>query len=203
MIEIGPLITNGGWCKIFAIDGNPDLCAKILIPRRYFKGAQPDPNTIVSTKYGITDFLDYEWNNYRKIMAACPENLRRHFVTIHGVEETTDGRRALIMEKIVDDRNEIAPSLVHNARPLSPGFFAVLERLRQEVFLANSIDHFGIVRRNILVRGVDDPVLIDFQTGRERYKWQFWLRHPWFVRKKINRCFHKLYTEIHSSKKKM
>ena len=196
MIELGPQLVKGGWCEIRAVQGRPDLCAKVLIPKRRFKGERPDPNEIVNSKYGITDFLDYEWSNYQKIMISCPPDLRHHFVTLHGVESTTDGGNALLMEIIRNEQGEIAPNLVQNTRALSPQFRMALERIRNEVFLAHSIDHFGIVRRNILVRTPDCPVLIDFQTGRERFRGQFWLRWPIFVRAKINRCFRKLYKEM-------
>ena len=186
----------GGWCQIFAIQGQPDLCAKVLVPKRRFKGEKPEPDAIVSAKYGIGDFLEYEWSNYKKIMATCPADLRAHFVTIYGIEPTTDGRRALVMETVRDDLGDIAPNLVRNTRPLPPKFLTTLERIRREVFLAHSVDHFGIVRRNILVRSPEDPVFIDFQTGRERFRGQFWLRFPWFVRQKTNRCFRKLYKEM-------
>ena len=196
MIELGPQLVKGGWCQIVAVEGRPDLCAKVLIPKRRYRGEQPEPDLIVREKYGISDFLEYEWRNYRKIMAVCPADLRRHFVSMHGIETASDGRRALVMEKVTDDRGEIAPSLVRNARALDPQFRDTLERIRREVFIAHAIDHFGIVRRNVLVRGTADPVLIDFQTGRERFRGQFWLRLPFFVRRKINRCFRKLYTEM-------
>lgn len=196
MIELGPQLVKGGWCQIVAVEGRPDLCAKVLIPKRRYRGEQPEPDLIVREKYGISDFLEYEWRNYRKIMAACPADLRRHFVSMHGIETASDGRRALVMEKVTDDRGEIAPSLVRNTRTLDPRFRDTLERIRREVFIAHAIDHFGIVRRNVLVRGTADPVLIDFQTGRERFRGQFWLRLPFFVRRKINRCFRKLYTEM-------
>jgi RIO kinase 1 len=195
-MKLGPQLVKGGWCQIFSIEDHPELCAKVLVARRRFQGGQPDPNLIVSAKYGIADFLDYEWANYRKIIAACPEELRTFFVTIHGVDVAADGRKALVMEVVRDDRGEVAPNLVRNSRPLSPLFWANLERVRKEVFLANSIDHFGIVRRNILVKSPEHPVIIDFQTGRERFRGQFWLRLPWFVRLKINRCFRKLYKEM-------
>ena len=196
MIELAEMLVKGGWCQILAVQGRPDLCAKVLVPKRRFKGEKPEPDIIVSSKYGISDFLEYEWSNYLKIMDKCPDDLRRHFVSIHGIEVSTDGRKALIMDVVRDDRGEIAPNLVRNTRPLHPNFHEILERIRREVFLRHGIDHFGIVRRNILVRAPGDPVFIDFQTGRERFRGQFWLRHPWFVRQKINRCFRKLYTEM-------
>lgn len=196
MIKLGSLIVKGGWCQILAVEGSPDLCAKVLVPKRRFQGNQPDPNIIVAEKYGIADFLEYEWSNYQKILNACPEDLRKHFVNIFGVEIAEDGRKALVMETVRDDRGEIAPNLVRNTRELSPVFWATLERIRKEVFIAHGVDHFGIVRRNILVHSPEHPVIIDFQTGRERFRGQFWLRHPWFIKQKINRCFRKLYTEM-------
>ena len=196
MIELGPQLVKGGWCQIVAVEGRPDLCAKVLIPKRRYRGEQPEPDLIVREKYGISDFLEYEWCNYQKIMAVCPRDLQRHFVSMYGIETAADGRRALIMEKVTDDRGEIAPSLVRNTRTLDPRFRNTLERIRREVFIAHAIDHFGIVRRNVLVRSTTDPVLIDFQTGRERFRGQFWLRLPFFVRRKINRCFRKLYLEM-------
>jgi RIO kinase 1 len=196
MIQLGSLLVKGGWCQILAIEGSPDTCAKVLVPKRRFKGEKPYPDTIVKAKYGIEDFLEYEWNNYRKIMKVCPNALRAYFVTMHGIEQTTDGRKALVMETVRDDRGEIAPNLVKNKRPLAPEFWTIMERIRKEVFLAHNIDHFGIVRRNILVRSPQHPVFIDFQTGRERFRGQFWLRFPWFVNQKTNRCFRKLYKEM-------
>jgi len=196
MITLGPPLVLGGWCQIFSIQGNPDLCAKVLIPKRIHKGHKPEPNEIVSEKYGINDFLEYEWANYHKIIAACPQDLRKYFVTLQGVERTSDGRKALVMETVYDDRGEIAPNLVKNTRPLDAKFAETLERIHREVFLPSSIDHFGIVRRNILVKSPEHPVFIDFQTGRERFRGQFWLRMPFFVRKKVSRCFRKLYAEM-------
>ena len=196
MITLGPPLILGGWCQIFSVQGNPHLCAKVLIPKRRFKGSKPDPNEIVSTKYGINDFLDYEWANYQKIMSVCPTDLRKYFVTIHGIENTSDGRRALIMETVYNESGKIAPNLVKNTSLLSPAFTVVLERIRHEVFLAHNIDHFGIARRNILVKSPRHPVFIDFQTGRERFRGQFWLHIPYFVRTKVNRCFRKLYNEM-------
>lgn len=196
MIKLGPQIIKGGWCQILSVEDHPELCAKVLVPRRRFKGGQPDPNVIVSQKYGITDFLDYEWANYQKIMAVCPPDLRQHFVSMRGVEIAEDGRKALVMEIVRDDLGGPAPNLVKNTSPLTPEFWSTLERIRKEVFLAHSIDHFGIARRNILVQSPSHPVIIDFQTGRERFRGQFWLRYPWFVRQKINRYFQKLYKEM-------
>jgi hypothetical protein len=196
MIKLDAPLILGGWCQIFSIQDKPNLCAKVLIPKRRFKGTKADPNDIVSSKYGIGDFLDYEWANYLKIMSACPVDLRKYFATIHGIDKTSDGRNALIMEIVFDERHEIAPNLVKNLRPLSPTFTAVLERIRKEVFLAHSIDHFGIARRNILVKSPNHPVFIDFQTGRERFRGQIWLHLPYFVRAKVNRCFYKLYDEM-------
>lgn len=201
MIELGPILVKGGWCQILAVQGRPDLCAKVLIPKRRFKGERPEPDHIVNEKYGISDFLDYEWSNYQKIMAACPESLRTHFVTMHGIQPTSDGRKALVMGIVRNDLGEVAPNLVHNTRPLHPQFWSTLERIRREIFVEHSIDHFGIARRNILVRSPEHPVIIDFQTGRERFRGQFWLHHPWFIKQKVNRCFRKLYKEMGVSPK--
>jgi len=172
------------------------MCAKVLIPKRRFKGTRPDPDLIVQKKYGIDDFLEYEWNNYQKIMAACPDDLKAYFVRMHGIQTTTDGRKALVMDTVFNDQRKIASSLVSNTETLSLKFREILERIRIEVFIEHNIDHFGIVRRNILVRNPEHPVIIDFQTGRERFRGQFWLRHPWFVKQKINRCFRKMYQEM-------
>ena len=196
MHKLGPQIIKGGWCQILSVEDHPERCAKVLVPRRRFQGGQPDPNVIVSQKYGIKDFLDYEWANYQKIMADCPADLRQYFVTMFDVEIAEDGRKALVMEIVRDGQGGPAPNLVKNTRPLTPEFWSIMERIRREVFLAHSIDHFGIVRRNILVKSPSHPVIIDFQTGRERFRGQFWLRHPWFVRQKVNRCFQKLYKEM-------
>lgn len=203
MIELGPQILKGGWCQIHAVEGHPDLCAKVLAPRRRFKDGYPDPDEIVRAKYGIDDFLEYEWRNYQKIMAACPADLRPYFVDMRGLETTFDGRKALVMAIVTDDRGEVAESLAKSRCELSSAFWSTLDRIRQEVFLAHSIDHFGIVRRNILVRSPKHPVIIDFQTGKERYRGQFWLRWPWFVRRKVNRCFRKLYQEMGVSPEKI
>lgn len=196
MIELDTPLVKGGWCQIHALKGEPGLCAKVLCPLRKFRDAYPDPNELVRDKYGIANFLEYEWRNYRKIMEHCPPDLQPYFVRMLGLETTPTGEQALVMERIVDDRGQTAPNLVTNTRPLEPEFFAILERIRKDVFVRHAIDHFGIVRRNILVKTPSHPVIIDFQTGRERFRGQFWLRHPWFVRRKIDRCFRKLYKEL-------
>lgn len=200
MITLGPILVNGGWCHIYAVEGHPELCAKVLIPKRRFKGDRPDPNIIVNSKYGINDFLNYEWENYQKIMSVCPTNLRMHFVTIHGIKKTDDGRQALVMEKIIDDRGHLASTLANSTRKVDLMFIETLEELRKKVFLKNGLDHFGIARRNILIRSTSDPVIIDFQSEKERYRWQFWLQIKWFVKRKVNRCFNKLYSEIEINK---
>lgn len=197
MIELGTPLIKGGWCHIYTIKNEPLKCAKVLAPLRRFRENYPDPNELVRTKYGIDDFLEYEWNNYQKIMRHCPQELRPYFVTIHGVMPTTCGQQALVMDMVMDDLGQPAPNLVHNTRPLSSTFLNILETIRTQVFVAHAIDHFGIVRRNILVKSPDHPVIIDFQMGRERFRSQFWLRFPWFVRQKINRSFRKLYQELH------
>lgn len=196
MIELDAPLIKGGWCHIYSIKNDPSRCAKVLAPLRRFREDYPDPNELVRTKYGIDDFLDYEWSNYQKIMSHCPAELKPYFVQIHGVEPTSCGQRALVMDVVVNDLGQLAPNLVQNTRSLSAQFLAVLECIRTQIFIAHAIDHFGIVRRNILVKSPDHPVIIDFQTGRERFRGQFWLRYPWFVRQKVNRCFHKLYQEL-------
>lgn len=196
IIELGAPLIKGGWCHIYAIKDQPLRCAKVLAPLRRFRENYPDPNDLVRTKYGIDNFLEYEWNNYQKIMNHCPPHLQAHFVVMHGVWPTTCGQQALVMDVVQDAAGQPAPNLVDNTQTLDPLFFNILEQLRQEVFLAHALDHFGIVRRNILVPRPDHPVLIDFQTGRERFRGQFWLRIPFFVRQKVNRYFRKLYQEL-------
>ncbi len=196
MIELNAPIIKGGWCHIHAVNDRPDLCAKVLSPLRRHNNAYPNPNELVRNKYGIANFLEYEWDNYRKIMAHCPADLQPYFVRMLGLETTPTGQQVLLMERVMDDLGQTAPSLATNTRPLTPEFFAILERIRKDVLVRHAIDHFGIARRNILVKTPSHPVIIDFQTGRERFRGQFWLRHPWFVRRKINRCFDKLYKEL-------
>ena len=196
MIELDEKILKGGWCDIYGVKGRPELCAKVLAPHRKYKGEYPDPNEIVREKYGIQDLLEYELANYRKILRHTPDHLRRYLVRIDGIKQCTDGSRALVMEKVLDDRGNLAPSLAKNKRPLAPAFKDCLEQLRSKIFIPHAIDHFGILKRNILVKSPEHPVLIDFQEGRERYRGQFWLRFPFFVRKKVTRCFEKLYKEI-------
>lgn len=195
-LEIDAPLIKGGWCHIYSIKNEPDMCAKVLSPLRKFHDTYPDPNELVRDKYGIEDFLEYEYRNYIKIMDRCPDSLRKYFVHIHGVFTTTSGQRALIMNKVLNESNAPASNLARNTQPLDLEFFTVLERIRIEVFIRNAIDHFGIMRRNILVQTPHHPVIIDFQTGRERFRGQFWLHHPWFVRRKVNRCFDKLYKEL-------
>lgn len=196
MIELDEKLLKGGWCDIYSIKGSPEQCAKVLAPYRRFKGTYPDPNEIVRRKYGIQDLLAYERSNSQKIISKTPDELRKFIVRIHGLEKTADGRQALVLDKVIDDQGGLARNLVNNTRPLQPKFWERLDRLRKEVFLRHSIDHFGIVRRNVLVKSPEHPVIIDFQEGRERYPGQLWLRIPFFVRAKVNRCFAKLYREL-------
>lgn len=196
MIELDEKLLKGGWCDIYSITGSPDRCAKVLAPHRKYKGDRPHPNIIVQKKYGIQDLLAYELSNYQKIISKTPMELRPFIVRIHGLEVTADGRQALVLDKVTDDQGAVAKNLVKNTRPLQPKFWERLDRLRKEVFLRHSIDHFGIVRRNVLVKSPEHPVIIDFQEGRERYPGQLWLRIPFFVRAKVNRCFAKLYREL-------
>jgi RIO kinase 1 len=199
MIELSDKLLKGGWCDIYDIKGSPDRCAKVLAPHRKYKGTHPHPNIIVQKKYGIKDLLAYEFSNYQKIISKTPAELRDFIVQIHGLDKTVDGQKALVLDKVIDDQGVLAKSLVKNTRALQPIFLERLECLRKEVFLKHSIDHFGIVTRNILIKSPKHPVIIDFQEGRERYPGQLWLRIPFFVRAKVNRCFAKLYQELNVS----
>jgi RIO kinase 1 len=199
MIELGPIISSkGGWCNIHEIAGRPDLCAKVLARHRRYKGAFPDPEMIALKKYGIWDMLQYELDNYHHIIACIPKGYLKFFVRMQGIEHTADGSRALIMECVRNAKGEVARNLDQNTEPLSPVFFENLERLRQDVFLKYSIDHFGLACRNILVRDAATPVLIDFQNTVQRYRYQFWLRIPFFIRQKMNRRFQRIYREMGS-----
>jgi len=188
--------TIGGWSTIYRIKGNPTRCAKVLAPHRAYRNGFPDPAMIARKKYGIKDMLKYELDNHRKILAKVPQKMRNNFVTIHGIKNTSSGDRALVMDLVTDDTGKIAKNLDANTRPLNPGFFLTLERIRREVFLRHSLDHFGIACRNILVRTPKSPVIIDFQNTRIRYRGQFWLRIPYFVRQKVTRKFQRVYNDL-------
>jgi RIO kinase 1 len=197
MIELGPIISSkGGWCNICEVAGKPDLCAKVLAKHRLYKGAFPDPEMIALKKYGIWDMLQYELDNYHHIIACIPEAYHKFFVRMQGIEQTADGLRVLVMECVRTARGEVAKNLDQNTEMLSPIFFENLERLRKEVFLKYSIDHFGLACRNILVRDAATPVLIDFQNTIKRYRYQFWLRLPFFIKQKMNRRFQRVYQDL-------
>ncbi|PIE66214.1 MAG: hypothetical protein CSA26_01355 [Desulfobacterales bacterium] len=197
MLELGKEITTiGGWSTLYRVKDRPDLCAKVLARHRVYKGGLPDPDMIARKKYGITDMLQYEWDNYRAILERIPEHYHGFFVQIYGIESLANGAKALIMECVRDNQGNIAKNLDENRVPLEPAFFHNLEMLRKEVFLKYSIDHFGVACRNILVRDPATPVLIDFQNTKQRYKYQFWLHIPWFVRQKMNRRFQRVYKDL-------
>lgn len=197
MITLGQEIsTVGGWSTIYQITNNDNLCAKVLAPHRRYKNQRPDPSIIAAHKYGISDMLQYELDNYRSIITKVPNYLRKNFVTIYGIEQTSCGKNALVMELVKNDQGEIAPNLAANTRSLTAHFFKTLECIRRDVFISNAIDHFGIACRNILVRTVDCPVIIDFQNTRARLRGQFWLNLPFFVRQKVTRKFKRVYADL-------
>lgn len=187
--------TIGGWSTIYRIKNEPNRCAKVLAPHRRKEGF-PDPAVTALKKYGISDMLQYEFDNYQNIISKVPKDLIPHFVSIYGLDATACGKKALIMELVIDDRGDVAKNLKANTRPLTAHFFQTLELLRREVFLRHAIDHFGIALRNILVRTADCPVLIDFQNTKNRLKGQFWLAFPFFVRKKVTRKFQRVYSDL-------
>ena len=187
--------TIGGWSTIYRIKNDPNRCAKVLAPHRRKEGF-PDPAVTALEKYGISDMLQYEFDNYQNIISKVPKEFISHFVSIYGLDTTTCGKKALIMELVMDERGDVAKNLKANTRPLSAHFFQTLERLRREVFLRHALDHFGIALRNILVRTPDCPVLIDFQNTRTRLKGQFWLALPFFVRQKVTRKFQRVYSDL-------
>lgn len=188
--------TMGGWSTIYHIKDHPTLCAKVLANHRRYKKKFPDPALIAWKKYGIRDMLKYELNNYNTIMDNVPNDLRSNFVTIHGLEETSIGKKALVMDLVADETGKVAKNLEANTLPLSPLFLKTLERIRNEVFLKHSIDHFGVACRNILVKDPETPVFIDFQNTRIRYRGHFWLKIPFFTRQKVNRKFRRVYTDL-------
>ncbi len=186
----------GGWSTIYRIKDDGSRCAKVLAPHRRYRGAFPDPAMIARKKYGIEDMLQYELDNYHGLMAHVPDELKSNFVTLEGLETTACGRKALVMELVLDDLGGIAKNLDANTRPLSLAFFQTLERIRRDVLLRHAIDHFGIACRNILVRNQDSPVLIDFQNSAKRHRGQFWLAMPYFIRRKVTRKFQRVYRDI-------
>jgi RIO kinase 1 len=187
--------TIGGWSTVYAIKGDPTRCAKVLAQHRRYKGEFPDPAMIARKKYGIADMLRYELDNHSRLMAHVPADMARHFVTFYGIDKTNCGREALVMELVTDDTGAVAKNLDANTRPLSHNFFQTLERIRRDVLLRHAIDHFGIACRNILVRDQDCPVLIDFQNSAARHRGQFWLKLPFFIRRKITRKFQRVYRD--------
>jgi hypothetical protein len=197
MITLDTEITKiGGWSTIYRIKGDSSRCAKALAPHRRYKGGFPDPSMIARKKYGIVDMLQYELDNYNFLMAHVPEELKSHFVTIEGLQTTACGCKALVMELVIDDTGEVAKNLDANTRPLSQAFFRTLERIRRDVLLRHAIDHFGIACRNILVRNQNCPVLIDFQNSAARHRGQFWLKLPFFIRRKVTRKFQRVYRDV-------
>ena len=188
--------TIGGWSTVYSIKDDPMRCAKVLAHHRRYKGEFPDPAMIARKKYGIEDMLRYELDNHRRLMAHVPEELARNFVTFYGIEKTSCGRDALVMELVTDDTGGVAKNLDANIRPLSLTFFQTLERIRRDVLLRHAIDHFGIACRNILVRNQDCPVLIDFQNSATRHRGQFWLKIPFFIRRKVTRKFQRVYRDV-------
>lgn len=197
MIKLGSEIsTVGGWSTIHRIEGDPRHCAKVLARHRRYRGEFPDPTMIAQKKYGITDMLQYELDNHRRVMRHVPPELRQHFVVMRGIEQTSCGQRALVMELVVDDTGLVANNLDANTRPLTATFFRTLERIRREVLMRHAVDHFGIACRNILVRTPDVPVLIDFQNSSLRHRGQFWLKLPFFTRQKLTRKFQRVYQDL-------
>lgn len=188
--------TIGGWSTVYAIKGDPTRCAKVLARHRRYKDAFPDPAMIAMKKYGIPDMLRYELENHRRLMAHVPLDLAKHFVTFDGIEQTSCGRDALVMELVADDTGAVAKNLDANTRPLGLAFFQTLERIRRDVLLRHAIDHFGIACRNILVRNPDCPVLIDFQNSAQRHRGHFWLKVPFFIRNKVTRKFQRVYRDV-------
>lgn len=194
MIQLGELISSvGGWSNIYVVKDAPDLCVKVLAPHRKYQGEKPDPNMVAKKKYGIENMLEFEYANYQKIINCVPDSLKKHFVRIDGMHMTSEGVRGLVMERIMTPEGLTAPSLNHYKKPLPDAFFCKLEHLRREVFHKHSLDHFGVARRNVLVRDEETPVLIDFQKNRRIYRSQLNLYIPYFTRQKVKRNFQRLY----------
>lgn len=194
MIELGELISSvGGWSNIYVVKDAPDMCVKVLAPHRKFQGEKPDPNIVAKKKYGIDNMLEFEYANYQKIISCVPDSLKKHFVRIDGMRMTSKGVRGLVMERIMTPEGTTAPSLNHYKETLPDTFFCKLEQLRREVFHKHSLDHFGVARRNVLVRDEETPVLIDFQKNRRIYRSQLNLYIPYFTRQKVKRNFQRLY----------
>ena len=196
MIELGELISSvGGWSNIYTVKDAPELCVKVLAPHRTYKGDKPDPNLVAKKKFGIDNMLEFELQNYKKIMKHVPDQLRKNFVRIDGMKATSMGVRGLVMERVMTADGQTAPSLNHYEGTLPDAFFCKLEQIRREVFHKHSLDHFGVALRNILVRDNHTPVLIDFQKNRRIYRSQINLYIPYFTRQKVKRNFQRVYRE--------
>lgn len=197
MIELGELISSvGGWSNIYVVKDAPDMCVKVLAPHRKYQGKKPDPNLVAKKKYGIDNMLEFEYANYQKIIKCVPDALKKNFVRMEGMHMTSIGVRGLVMERVMTAEGTTAPSLDHyEGDPLPDAFFCKLEQLRRDVFHKHSLDHFGVARRNVLVRDDHTPVLIDFQKNRRIYRSQLNLYIPYFTRQKVTRNFQRLYRE--------
>ena len=197
MIELGELISSvGGWSNIYVVKDAPNMCVKVLAPHRKYQGEKPDPNLVAKKKYGIDNMLEFEYANYQKIIKCVPETLKKHFVRMEGMQMTSIGVRGLVMERVMTADGSTAPSLDHyKSTPLPDAFFCKLEQLRRDVFHKHSLDHFGVARRNVLVKDDHTPVLIDFQKNRRIYRSQINLYIPYFTRQKVTRNFQRLYRE--------
>ncbi len=197
MIKLGDEIsTIGAWSTIFHVVGEPDKCAKVLAPHREYKGDYPDPSLIVKEKYKIDDLLVHEYENYKRILAATPDDLKHCLVKIYSITRTECERDAMLMEMVSNQEGKVASNLTSKNVKVSEKFFFKLERLRKEVFIKHSIDYFGFACRNILVKDEDTPVIIDFQKNFKFFQKQFWLRIPFFIRLKMNRYYQRVYQEL-------
>ena len=194
MIELGDIISSvGGWSNIYTVKDTPELCVKVLAPHRSYKGNKPDPNLVSKQKYGIENMLEYELDNYRKIIRHVPPHLKKYFVRIDGMQMTSAGVAGLVMERVRRADGSTAPSIDKYNGTLPNNFFCTLERIRREVFHKHSLDHFGVALRNILIKDEQTPVLIDFQKNRKIYRSQLNLYIPYFTRQKVKRNFQDVY----------
>lgn len=153
-------------------------------------------------KFGIADFNEFEYNNYRKIIDQVPSDIKDSFAEVFEVRQH-QGDSLSINELVVNVDGSVSKALKQYGMVRNSGFWERLGKL-EEFFLNKGISYLDIKPGNILVKELEDeniiPVIVDYKgVGTRTYPIQFNLLIKSQISKKIKRRFSRIRNNYQSN----
>ena len=151
------------------------------------------------SKFGISDFNQHEFENYRRLESKLPSDLRPNFQHIKEVR-LVNGLSATICDAIKDYDGKLSKDCSRNQLPLDSGFYASLDVVFD--YLIQSKNHLmDFHPMNVLAQqrsaGSFIPVFFDYKRlGHVTYPLMPWLRINHFSEQRFKRRFDRMTREI-------